>query len=151
MVYCVWRTLIPHTAPKLIKIRQLKKCNPELFITDIVNINWEKFQSIPSVEDAWNYFYSEVLNIIDKHAPWKVIRVKGKHLPWITAELLNLFREKDRAWKKYHKTRNFSDHDCYKKLRNLCTTKTRNAKASYCFGINLIHFLIIHRKQKQNF
>jgi len=63
----------------------------------MININWDRFHLIPSVEDAWNYFHSEVTKVIDKHAPWKIIKVKGRHLPWINADLINLFKDRDRA------------------------------------------------------
>jgi len=71
---------MPNLPPKLIRVRKSNNFIPEHFIQDIININWERFQLIPSVEDAWNYFYTEFVEIIDKHAPWTSIRVKGRHL-----------------------------------------------------------------------
>lgn len=57
---------MPHLPPKIIRVRKWKNVDPEHFIQDIQNINWERFQLIPSVEDAWNYFYTEFVEIIDK-------------------------------------------------------------------------------------
>lgn len=34
----------------------------------------DRFQFIPFVEDAWNFFYFEMTNVIDKHAPIKTIK-----------------------------------------------------------------------------
>ena len=59
------------------------------------------------------------------------VKVKGRHLPWINADLLGLFKQRDKAWKKYRSTKDEGDLVAYKKLRNICTTKTRNAKSSY--------------------
>lgn len=72
MVYCVWKITIPHLPPKFVKVRQSKTMNSELFIQDIINLNWHRFQLIPFVED---YFCSELTKIINKPAPWKVIKV----------------------------------------------------------------------------
>lgn len=74
---------VPQLPPKLIKIRQFNKINPEHFIQDILNINWGRFQLIPTVEDAWNFFYTEFVVVINRHVPLISIKVKGQHLPWI--------------------------------------------------------------------
>ena len=83
IVFCVWKIRMPHLPPKCIKVRKANNINPDLFNQDILNTNWETFQLIPSVEDAWHFFYTELLEVINKHASWSTIRVKCRHLPWI--------------------------------------------------------------------
>ncbi len=68
----------------------------------------------------------------------RTIRVKGRHLPWITSELLSLFKQRDKAWSKYRCSKDPDDWEFYRSLRNLCKTKTRNAKSNY-FRDNLSH------------
>ncbi|XDV11150.1 hypothetical protein PO909_000166, partial [Leuciscus waleckii] len=131
IVYCIWKIKLPHLPPKLIRVRKWNNVNTEHFTQDILDINWERFQLIPSVEDAWNYFYTEFVEIIDKHAPWRSIKVKGLHLPWIKGDLIHLFKQRDKAWKKYRISNDSADWDAYKELRNKCKTITRNAKANY--------------------
>lgn len=80
------------------------------------------------------FFYSELLQVIDKHAPWTTIRVKGYHLPWINGDLIRLFKQRDRAFEKYKHTQQHDDWEEYKQLRNTCTTQTQNAKANYFRG-----------------
>lgn len=77
--------------------------------------------------------------MIDKHAPFRTIRVKGRHLPWISAYLINLFKERDRAWAKYRKSKNPADWELYRQLGNQSKIQTRNAKSNYyqeAFGQN---------------
>ena len=62
----------------------------------------------------------------NKHAPWTIRKVKGIHLAWINADLLAFFKQRDNPFHKY-----LGDWNAYKQLRNICTTKTRNAKSSY--------------------
>ena len=81
------------------------------------------------LEDAWHFFHTEVLKVIDKHAPWISVRVNGHHLPWVDADLIHLFKQRDKA--KYRRSKNSADGAVYKQLRNMCTTKTRNAKSNY--------------------
>lgn len=56
---------------------------------DLSCVNWERLSLIPHIDDAWEFFFSEVTKIIDKHAPFKMQRVKGKVLPWMSRELLS--------------------------------------------------------------
>ncbi len=63
--------------------------------------------------------------------PCKSIKVKGKHLPWINAELIGLFRQRDKAWATFRETRTNKDRESYRSLRNLSKTMTRNAKSNY--------------------
>jgi hypothetical protein len=83
--------------------------NIDLFINDLISINWDRYQLIPTAQDAWDFLYSELTQVVDKHAPWKMSKVKGRHLPWITADLLSLFRQRDKAWAKFRQTRDNAD------------------------------------------
>lgn len=130
-IFCVWKIQSPGPPPKCINVRQSKDINLGNFINDLVAINWDRFQLIPYIEDAWNYFYSEITHVIDKHAPWREIMVKGKHLPWINFDLINLFKQRDEAWKMYKETKDAAEWEKHRLLRNLCKTKTRNAKSDF--------------------
>lgn len=131
VVFCVWKVKVPKLPPKYVKVRQTKNINSDLFLNDLANINWTRFQLIPDVTDAWEFLYSEMLEVINKHAPFKTIRVKGRHLPWISTDLINLFKQRDHAWTKYRKSKNPADWELYRKLRNQSKIQTRNAKSSY--------------------
>lgn len=122
---------IPSSPPNYIRLRQCKNINVVCFIQDLIAINWNRFQLIPFVEDAWNFFYSEVTHVIDKHAPMRTIRVKGRHLPWISSHLISLSKQRDKALAKYRLSKDAADWETYRYLRNLCKTKTRNAKSYY--------------------
>lgn len=42
-----------------------------------------------------------------------------------------LFKQRDKAWERYHLTKDLVDWIEYKRLKNVCTVKTRNAKSDY--------------------
>lgn len=75
--------------------------------------------------------YSEVTNVINKHAPIRTVKVKGRHLPWISSDLIKLFKQRDKAWAKYWLSWDSTDWENYRCLRNLCKAKTKIAKANY--------------------
>lgn len=95
------RLEFPKSPPKLINIRQIKKINIDLFINDVISINWDRFQLIPNVKDARDSLHSEFTQVIDTHAPWEISKVNGRHLPWISTELISLFKQRDKAWAIY--------------------------------------------------
>lgn len=128
MIYCIWKIMKPSLPPKLIKIRQTKFFNSEQFISDLQQINWYRLNLMPFIDDAWNFLYTELQNVINKHAPWTTVKVKGSHLPWVNGDLINLFKQRDRAWYKFRRTKYTADWEEYKRLRNICTTQMRNSK-----------------------
>lgn len=137
IIYCIWKIKIQSSPYKYITIRQCKNINVDYYIRDLLDIRWDRLQLIPLVEEAWNFFYTEVKTVIDKHAPVRTIKVKGRHLPWINCNLLQLFKQRDKAWVKYRLSKDESDGTIYKQLRNKCKTETRNAKSNYyrdCFS-----------------
>ena len=123
IIFCVWKIKVPRSPPKFITFRQCKHINEDNFIYDLISINWDRFQLIPYIEEAWNFFYSEINTFIEKHAPMKTVRVKGSHLPWISSELLSLFKQRDKAWAIYRASRDSTDWDTYRSFRNQCTVK----------------------------
>ena len=129
--YCVWKIKIPRSPPKYIEVRQYKKMNSDLFLYDLINIYWDRFQLIPYADDAWDFFCCEVANVINKHAPMRTIRVKGLHLPWINSDLISIFKDRDMAWTKYRSSKQSNDWEVYRFLRNQCKTKSRNAKSNF--------------------
>lgn len=75
----------------------------------MISINWERYHLIPNVQDAWSLFCTEFTNVVDKHAPWKTVRVKGNHLPWVNSEPISLFRLRDKVWTTFCQTRSNAD------------------------------------------
>ena len=130
-IFCIWKIKLPKLPPRLIQIRQYKKINVDAFINDLISINWDRYQIISNVHDAWAFLHSEFTKMIDKHAPFKTIKVKGSHLPWISSDLISTFKLRDKAWAVYRRTRDPADWEKYRLLRNKSKILTRNSKSNY--------------------
>ncbi len=89
---------------------------------------------IPALEIAWEFFYNIFSALVDKHAPLKSYRVKGRGNAWFSPLLSNMLHEGNLAWAKARKTDLHSDWLDFRRLRNACTVAVRKAKAE--------HFLI---------
>ncbi len=57
----------------------MKHFKEQAFLHDLYHFDWGKMYLIPEVESAWNYFYASFTYFINKHAPFREFRVKGRH------------------------------------------------------------------------
>ena len=62
-------------------------------------VSWKDIDLIPSVEDAWLFYKSNFLNILNKHAPFKKCRTKNRYSPWFTPDLTALDQHKNILWR----------------------------------------------------
>ena len=72
----------------------LKHFCEQAFLIDLARVSWKDIHLIPSVEDAWSFFKSNFLTILNKHAPFKTKRTKNRYSPWLTPELTTLDQHK---------------------------------------------------------
>jgi hypothetical protein len=63
--------------PFLITVkRSLKHISEQQFLTDLAWVSWKDIDLILSVEDAWLLFESAFLSILNKHAPFKNVKLR---------------------------------------------------------------------------
>ena len=69
--------------PSLITVkRSLKHFSKQAFLIDLAQVSWKDIDLISSVEDAWLFFKSAFLTILNKHAPFKKSRTRNRYSPW---------------------------------------------------------------------
>jgi len=69
------------------EVRSFKRYNKEQFLKDIAAISWNILESFDDINDAvgiWNDLFVDVAN---RHAPLKKIRMKSSSKPWISNDL----------------------------------------------------------------
>ena len=71
------------------------------------------------------------MNILNKHAPIKAIRVRGNNLPYINAEVKSLMRQRDYLRGKANKTGSKYLRQAYQQLRNKVDYTLRKLKSDY--------------------
>lgn len=80
---------------------------------------------------AWQYFHTLFLKIVNRHAPVRTFRVKGRDNPWFSNELSELLHERNLAWAIARKSDIDKDWVAFRKLRNKCTALIRRSKSEY--------------------
>ena len=69
--------------------------------------------------------------IINKHAPFRKYKIKGRDNPWFSEQLSDLIHERDLAWATVKKSKNSSDWQHFTHLRNKCVSQIRKAKSDF--------------------
>lgn len=80
-------TKIPKYRPRIIFKRNLKNFYEQAYRHDLSLVNWEHIGLLPDVELAWTFFKDNFEQIVNKHAPIRQFRVKGRENPWFSTEL----------------------------------------------------------------
>ena len=74
--------------PPLITVKHsLKHFCEQAFLINLARVSWKDIDLIMSVEDAWLFFKSNFLTILNKHAPFIKCRTKNRYSPWFTPDL----------------------------------------------------------------
>ncbi|XP_052349929.1 uncharacterized protein LOC127915120 [Oncorhynchus keta] len=118
--------------PPLITVkRSLKHFCEQAFLIDLARVSGKDIDLIPSVEDAWSFFKSNFLTILDKHAPFKKCRTKNGYSPWFTPDLTALDQHKNILWRTAIASNSPRDMQLFREVRNQYTQSVRKAKASF--------------------
>ena len=100
----------------LITTRSFKHYNSPAFNNDVALAPWSIVDAFDDVEDKLYYFNSLFNDILDKHAPIKTFKIRGRPNPCVTENIRELMKTRDR-WRKRAKETN--DPEAWIEYKNL--------------------------------
>ena len=71
------------------------------------------------------------MEVLDDVAPIKEIRLKQKTEPWMTSTILDLIRQRDKAYYSFRKSGSADEYKVFAKLRNKIQRELKTSKANY--------------------
>ena len=80
------------------------------------------------IDDKWSYWKTLFLNIVNVHAPIINIRSKKQSIKWIDSEIRMLMRSRNFYMRKFRKSRDPKDWDCFCNLKNKIKKSLKTAK-----------------------
>ena len=117
---------------KIIKTRTVKSISQRDFLDDVAKAPSEQVvrssNDINELAIKWSSLFS---SLIDKHAPYREIRVSEKFCPWISTDLENLIQRRDHLKKAAVKSKSITLMMAYKNVRNEVTSLNRQLKKQY--------------------
>ena len=101
-------------------------------IQEIVHIPWDTMNLIDeSVDNSLDAFNDLLLACLDDHAPIKTVKIRHKPNPFITADIRDLMKVRDRLHKRARETGMREDWEVFKELRNRVKFVLRKAEREY--------------------
>lgn len=120
--------------PFLYTFRNFKHFSNDNFTNDLLSIPlWHIFY-LNNIDEKVNTLNFLLNNIFDVHAPLTTVRITKKRSPWLTYNIKQMQKSRDKALQKFKQTKNTRDWEVYKTLRNhtkLAITREKKAYLEY--------------------
>ena len=112
--------------------RSLKRFDEEEFKKHILTIeDNELLIETQDPDTAWDIFFNHIVNYLDTYHPITEITLKCNDCPRVTREVIDLFQQKQMAYKKASKSRLAIDWSAAHKINKKLKALTKNSKALY--------------------
>ena len=132
MTISVMKIFYKKQKPNIIRYRNYKNFNNELFINDVEELTSKyneplKFESFKNIVDK----------ILEKHAPMKKRFVRANQAPFVNKKISKEIMKRSRLRNKFLHSKSDIDRKAYNKQRNICVTLIRQEKKNFYSNLNM--------------
>jgi hypothetical protein len=99
-------------------VRSYKSYDPICFKREVAQLPQHEIYSTHNVNSKLVLFNEIFLNTLNRHAPMKYSKIKGRPHKFIGKEIKQLMKVRDRRLKSFRKSKNSEDWNSFKQLRN---------------------------------
>ena len=124
-----------YQSPNTVRYRSFKNFKEDAFVNDLIKLPFIDIKKENDVDEAWGKWYDLLMGVVDKHAPYKIKKVRKKHCPWITKDIITLMHTRDYFHRKAMKYNLSKYWEEYRKKRNEVTSRIRLSKQEYVQGL----------------
>ena len=118
-----------------VRIRSLKQYSKESFVQVLNEVDWSEVDMCMNVDEAWSKSKVKFLGVLDSLAPFKEVRLKQRTEPWMSHDILDLIRNRDKFLGRFRRTKVQSDYDRYLLYRNQVKHFKVKAKSEYYVNV----------------
>ena len=129
LVYTIMRAHCMRDGRRFVIKRRFKNYVSESFCEDVSRVPFHVASVFDDICWAWTKLLSDVVE--DRHAPIKRSKVRRKHVPCMSPELLDAIRLRNKLKENFSKTNDPADGKKYRIQRNLTTSLRRKIIANY--------------------
>ena len=134
VIFCtrkVSKTLLKTGSHSSIRYRCTKHYTAEEFKERLSGRDWSDVLGSNDVDGAWALFKQHFIAVLDSIAPKKETRVKQRSAVWMTSDILDLIRQRDKWFIKFKRSNLPCDYDKYIYFRNQASYKVQRAKSEF--------------------
>jgi hypothetical protein len=144
LVSCELNLKKPKLKPTYINARSFKDYDRNQFVMDLAQIPWHENFSIDDVNEKLSSFNGHFLSILEKHAPVKSMKIRYRRCPFMSREIKELMKNRDKLHKLARRTKMTTDWENYRVCRQAVKKALRESERKYVQNE-------IHKKLKQKF
>ena len=130
MIYTVIDFNVKVAECNYLKCRSFKNFNVDAFNNDLSTKLANDCHG-SSINDYWDSFKRIFTSVSDIHAPVRTFKIKSNSKPWITGDLVDLMKYRDKLHKLAVTNKNADFEHEYRKVRNQDTSQLRSAKRNF--------------------
>ena len=121
----------PRHKNKVITYRSYKNFNREQFLCDLASAPFHAAQVFDTVDDAYWFSESLLLDVVNKHAPLKKRVIKQRQIPYMNSTLRKQNNVRDRFKRIWLKDKSMKNRKAYVRHRNLLTKLRKQSLNKY--------------------
>jgi hypothetical protein len=131
VVYVVWYAKAIKRNVRYIRKRCFKHFDESGFKQAIVDLKWFDVYNSYNVDVAVKLLTDKITAVLDKFAPVKTIQVKPNYAPWLTDQVKEVMKERDRGQLVAGISQCQDSWRLYRSLRNFASQCIKNAKKGW--------------------
>lgn len=130
-IYTVLKLKRQRPKPVYITTRSFKNYQQNAFLRDISMVLWCLVDCFDDIDDSLYAFHTLFNEVLDKHAPIRKVKIRGRPSPYIPDKIRELMKSRDRWRKIARRTSNADAWVAYTNLRNDVKREIRSAERAF--------------------
>ena len=102
--------------------RSYKTFSKASFEDDLSTVPWSLLDVFDCLEDKVSVFNTLFLDVLDRHAPMRTVRVKKKPAPWISKQIRDEMDHRNKLYRLFRRNRLEVSWETFKAQRNCVTS-----------------------------
>ena len=118
LIYCTRKIVrVKTNVHNQIRVRSLKNYTQEILLEELRKINFPDYSIFSNVNIAYKDLVEKILSVVDKIAPFKVLRVKNNTQEWFDSEVAEAIDLRDKRLKHFKSTKLHVDEELYEEAK----------------------------------
>lgn len=131
LIYVTLTIVRERSERRVFKCRNLAGIDTNDFYNNLYAVDWFEIFDFRDVNVKVRFLVENVMKVVDILAPLRTVRAIGGHAPWLTHNLREMMKVRDRALSKCKSTGSVSDVAFYRRMRNMTTRAVRAERRAY--------------------
>lgn len=113
-IFISYAIKVPKAKPKTLNLRNYSGIDLDKLCCDASIIDWTDLLDMETVDEKVEYLRKCILDLFDRHAPLRQIKMKHNRCPWFNDDYRKARASRDRAFRRYKNDRTDVNWTIYK-------------------------------------